>query len=137
VGQLLPHAEVLVVTTPQAAASDVAIRSGLVARQTGQRVAGVIENMAAMTLPDGTVLDLFGSGGGAAVARALSDAGAPARLLDSIPLSPALRADADAGIPVVAAHPGDAAAVAIARLAATLAVQPRGLAGRSLPVRPT
>ena len=137
VGQLLPHAEVLVVTTPQAAASDVAIRSGLVARQTGQRVTGVIENMAAMTLPDGTVLDLFGSGGGAAVARALSDAGAPARLLDSIPLSPALRADADAGIPVVAAHPGDAAAVAIARLAATLAVQPRGLAGRSLSVRPT
>ncbi len=65
VGQLLPHAEVLVVTTPQSAASDVAIRSGLVARQTGQRVVGVVENMAAMTLPDGTVLDLFGSGGGA------------------------------------------------------------------------
>jgi len=136
VGQLLPHAEVLVVTTPQAAASDVAVRSGLVARQTGQRVAGVVENMAAMTLPDGTLLDLFGSGGGEAVAGALSEAGGPVPLLASIPLSPALRADADAGIPVVAAHPDDAAAVAIAQLAATIATQPRGLAGRSLSVRP-
>jgi ATP-binding protein involved in chromosome partitioning len=72
VGQLLPHAEVVVVTTPQAAASDVAIRSALVARQTGQRVIGVIENMAALTLPDGTVLDLFGAGGGAQVAAALT-----------------------------------------------------------------
>ena len=61
------------VTTPQAAASDVAVRSGLVARQTGQRVVGVVENMAAMTLPDGTTLELFGSGGGAAVADALSE----------------------------------------------------------------
>ncbi len=72
VGQLLPHADVVVVTTPQSAASDVAVRSGLVARQTGQRVIGVVENMAAMTLPDGTVLDLFGAGGGAEVAAALS-----------------------------------------------------------------
>ena len=73
VGQLLPNADVLVVTTPQAAASDIAVRSGLVARQTGQRVVGVVENMAAMTLPDGSTLELFGSGGGAAVAAALSD----------------------------------------------------------------
>ncbi|WP_243074575.1 Mrp/NBP35 family ATP-binding protein [Microbacterium sp. SS28] len=134
VGQLLPHAEVLVVTTPQAAASDVAIRSGIVARQTGQRVAGVVENMAAFTLPDGTTVDIFGSGGGMAVADALSDSGTPVPLLASIPLSPALRADADAGIPVVVAHPEDSAAAAIADLAANLAVQPRGLAGRSLPL---
>ncbi|MGB4778900.1 P-loop NTPase, partial [Microbacterium sp.] len=66
VGQLLPHADVIVVTTPQTAASDVAVRSGLVAAQTGQRVIGVVENMAAMALPDGTSLDLFGTGGGAA-----------------------------------------------------------------------
>src|SRR5690606_2069723 len=72
IGQILPHAEVLVVTTPQSAASDVAIRSGLVARQTGQRVIGVVENMSAFTLPDGTMIDLFGSGGGAEVAAALS-----------------------------------------------------------------
>ena len=93
VGQLLPNAEVLVVTTPQAAASDVAVRSGLVARQTGQRVTGVVENMAAMTLPDGTTLELFGAGGGAEVADALFDSGEPVRLLGSIPLSPRLRAD--------------------------------------------
>ncbi len=135
VGQLLPHAEVVVVTTPQAAASDVAVRSALVARQTGQRVLGVVENMTALILPDGTVVDLFGTGGGDAVARALSaDADVP--VLASIPLSPALRQDADAGVPVVVAHPEDAAAREIAALAERLAVRPRGLSGRSLPITP-
>ncbi|GGH49606.1 Mrp/NBP35 family ATP-binding protein [Microbacterium album] len=136
VGQLLPHADVLVVTTPQAAASDVAVRSGLVARQTGQRVIGVVENMASMTLPDGTALDLFGSGGGAEVAAALSAAGDEVTVLASIPLSPALRADGDAGEPVVVAHPGDAAAAEIVRLAERIAAEPRRLAGRRLPVAP-
>ncbi|WP_106814314.1 Mrp/NBP35 family ATP-binding protein [Microbacterium timonense] len=136
VGQLLPHAEVLVVTTPQTAASDVAVRSGLVARQTGQRVIGVVENMAAMTLPDGTTIDVFGAGGGAAVAEALSHEHAEVPLLASVPLSPLLRADADAGIPGVIAHPDDPAARAIADLAAVLARSPRGLSGRSLPFRP-
>ncbi|PPF83317.1 hypothetical protein C5B96_08350, partial [Subtercola sp. Z020] len=77
VGQLLPHAEVLVVTTPQPAAADVAERSGVVARQTGQRIVGVIENMAGLPQPDGTLLEIFGSGGGLEVARRLS-AGQPA-----------------------------------------------------------
>src|SRR3954447_19826186 len=63
-GQLLPQAEVVVVTTPQPAAAEVAERSGLVARQTGQTVIGVVENMAGLSQPDGTVLELFGSGGG-------------------------------------------------------------------------
>ena len=137
VGQLLPNADVLVVTTPQAAASDVAVRSGLVARQTGQRVVGVVENMAAMTLPDGSTLELFGSGGGAAVAAALSSAPGEVPLLASIPLSPALRVDADAGIPAVIAHPDDPASLAIEVLASALAAAPRGLAGRSLPLRPS
>ena len=136
VGQLLPHAEVLVVTTPQPAASDVAVRSGLVARQTGQRVTGVVENMSAMTLPDGTSLELFGAGGGAEVADALSTAAEPVRLLGSIPLSTRLRADGDVGTPVVVAHPDDPAAVAITALAEILAAAQRGLAGRSLPLRP-
>jgi ATP-binding protein involved in chromosome partitioning len=136
VGQLLPHAEVLVVTTPQAAAADVAVRSGLVARQTGQRVIGVVENMAPLTLPDGTVLDLFGSGGGGEVARALSAAGDTVPVLASIPLSPALRGAGDAGTPVVAAAPEDAAARAIDALAAALIAAGRGLSGRSLNVRP-
>jgi len=134
IGQLLPHADVLVVTTPQAAASDVAIRSGLVARQTGQRVIGVVENMAAFTLPDGTVVDLFGSGGGAAVAEALSG-DEPVPLLASIPLSPALREGGDAGRPVVTTHPTDAAATAIRELARAVSAHGRGLAGRSLPMR--
>ncbi|MFB4352993.1 Mrp/NBP35 family ATP-binding protein [Microbacterium sp. LS_15] len=133
IGQLLPHAEVLVVTTPQTAAADVAIRSGLVARQTGQRVIGVVENMGPLTLPDGSVMDLFGSGGGAAVAAALS-ADAPVPLLASIPLSPALRAGGDAGAPIVLTDGTDAAAVAIRDLARTLARQGRGLSGRSLPM---
>ncbi|MFJ6652043.1 Mrp/NBP35 family ATP-binding protein [Microbacterium sp. NPDC091313] len=136
VGQLLPHAEVLVVTTPQAAASDVAVRSGLVARQTGQRVIGVVENMAAMVLPDGTELDLFGRGGGQQVAAALSVAEEPVPLLASVPLSPALRAGGDAGVPAVIAAPADPAARAIDALAAAVAARPRGLAGRSLPVAP-
>lgn len=133
IGQLLPHAEVLVVTTPQPAASDVAVRSGLVARQTGQRVTGVVENMSAMALPDGTVLDLFGSGGGAEVAAALSVEGESVPLLASIPLSTGLRAGGDTGRPVVVTDPADPAAVAIEGLAAAVAVKERGLAGRTLP----
>ncbi|HET8927403.1 MAG TPA: P-loop NTPase [Microbacterium sp.] len=136
VGQLLPHAEVIVVTTPQSAASDVAVRSGLVARQTGQHILGVVENMAALILPDGTVLDLFGSGGGAEVAAALTTADQAVPLLASVPLSPALRADGDAGTPVVAAHPDDPAARAISELAASVAAAGRSLAGRSLPFTP-
>lgn len=134
IGQLLPHAEVLVVTTPQEAASDVAVRSGLVARQTGQRLIGVVENMAAMTLPDGTVLDLFGAGGGAAVAEALSAGGEVVPLLASVPLSAALRTGGDAGTPVVLSAPSDPAAQAITALAASLDRQGRRLAGRSLPL---
>ncbi|ONI62387.1 sodium:proton antiporter [Microbacterium sp. CSI-V] len=134
VGQLLPHAEVLVVTTPQAAAADVAVRSGVVARQTGQKPIGVVENMAAMALPDGTLLDLFGSGGGEAVARALSSEGDDVPLLASVPLSPALRTGGDDGRPVVVGRPEDPASIAIDAAAAALAVRPRGLSGRPLPL---
>ena len=126
-GQLLPQAEVIVVTTPQAAAAEVAERSGLVARQTGQAVIGVIENMAGLVQPDGSMLEVFGSGGGADAAARL---GVP--LLASIPLSLALREGGDAGIPVVLSQPTDPAAAAITRLARQLAVRERGLAGRKL-----
>ncbi|MBD8660141.1 Mrp/NBP35 family ATP-binding protein [Frigoribacterium sp. CFBP 8754] len=133
VGQLLPHAEVLVVTTPQPAAADVAERSGLVARQTGQRLLGVVENMAGLPQPDGSVLELFGSGGGAETARRLS-AGQEAEvpLLVSVPLSLELRQGGDDGRPVVLSSPGDPAARAVDALAAQLAVRGRGLAGRKL-----
>jgi ATP-binding protein involved in chromosome partitioning len=136
VGQLLPHAEVLVVTTPQSAASDVAVRSGRVARQSGQRLIGVVENMAALTLPDGTTLDLFGTGGGTEVARSLSTPEEDVPLLATIPLSTALRTGGDDGVPVVVADPADPAARAIDALAAAVAAVPRGLAGRALPVSP-
>nr|WP_241705230.1 P-loop NTPase [Leifsonia shinshuensis] len=133
VGQLLPQAEVLVITTPQPAAADVAERSGVVARQTGQRIAGVIENMAGLAQPDGSVLELFGSGGGAEVARRLS-AGQdePVPLLVSVPLSVPLRAGGDAGAPIVVTDPQDPAAAAIRGVAEQLATRARGLAGRKL-----
>jgi ATP-binding protein involved in chromosome partitioning len=135
VGQLLPNAEVVVVTTPQSAASDVAVRSGLVARQTGQRVVGVVENMAALTLPDGSRLALFGEGGGADVASALTTEDETVPLLASIPLSASLRERSDAGIPIVASDPDDPAAAAVSQLAAALMAMPRGLQGRGLPFR--
>ena len=131
-GQLLPQAEVVVVTTPQPAAAEVAERSAIVARQTGQTVIGVIENMAGLPQPDGTVLELFGSGGGAETAARLSTAEKPVPVLGSIPLSIALREGGDDGLPVVLAHPDDPAALAITAIAARLAVRERGLAGRSL-----
>ena len=133
IGQLLPQAEVLVVTTPQEAAADVAVRSALVARQTGQRVIGVVENMAGLPQPDGSVLDLFGSGGGALVADRLSDDEHGAvPLLGSVPLSPVFRAGGDAGAPTVLADPADPAAAEVIRIAAALTRGGRGLAGRPL-----
>lgn len=127
VGQLLPQAEVIVVTTPQSAAAEVAERSGLVARQTGQKVLGVIENMAGLVQPDGSVIELFGTGGGAEVAARLD-----VPVLASVPLSIALRQGGDAGSPVVLSTPTDAASVAIDAVAARLATRGRGLAGRKL-----
>lgn len=136
VGQLLPAAEVLVVTTPQPAAAGIAVRSGLVARQLGQRLVGVVENMAPLVLPDGTRLDLFGSGGGGEAARALSTADESVPLLASVPLSPALRGSGDAGVPLMVSDPDDPAARAIAGLAAAVAATGRSLSGRALPMRP-
>lgn len=137
VGQLLPQAEVLVVTTPQEAAADVAVRSALVARQTGQRVIGVVENMAGLVQPDGSVIEVFGSGGGANVAARLSDAEhGEVPLMASIPLSPEFRAAGDLGEPAVLRIPSDAATRALEQLADELADTGRGLAGRPLGITP-
>lgn len=130
-GQLLPNGEVVVVTTPQPAAADVAWRSGEVAKKTGQRVVGVIEMMSPTIGPDGEEIAFFGSGGGQAVA---SRFGVP--LLANVPLSAQLRADGDAGTPTVLAHPHDPAAVALREAARRLYRRPRGLAGRSLGITP-
>ena len=133
-GQLLPQAEVIVVTTPQAAAAEVAERSGLLARQTGQTVIGVVENMSGLVLSDGSVLEIFGRGGGADAAARLSTPDHPVPVLASIPLSVALREGGDTGIPIVLSDPGDPGAQALLALAHRLAVRPRGLSGRALGV---
>jgi len=132
-GQLLPTAKTVVVTTPQVAAAEVAERSGAVGLQTGQSVAGVIENMAWLEQPDGSRLELFGSGGGSAVAQRLAELqGSPVPVLGQIPISIPLREGSDAGEPVVIGNPTDPAASAIAAVATTLAKTPAGLAGRRL-----
>ncbi|WP_449373662.1 Mrp/NBP35 family ATP-binding protein [Arthrobacter psychrolactophilus] len=137
VAQLLPKAEILVVTTPQAAAADVAERAGAIAVQTGQKVAGVIENMSFLTLPDGSTMELFGSGGGEILSQRLSQTvNAPVELLGQIPLDVALREGGDAGTPIVLSAPESPAAQALISIAGKLAVRPRGLAGMKLGVTP-
>ncbi|MGR0159412.1 Mrp/NBP35 family ATP-binding protein [Paenarthrobacter nitroguajacolicus] len=137
VAQLLPNAEILVVTTPQAAAADVAERAGTIATQTGQKVAGVVENMSYLEMPDGGRMELFGSGGGAILAERLSSAvGTDVPLLGQIPLDIRLREGGDAGKPVVLAAPETAAAKAMQGVAAALATRPRGLSGMPLGIQP-
>lgn len=134
VGQILPSAEVIVVTTPQPAASGVAVRSGILAREFDQRVIGVVETMSPMQLADGSLFEPFGVGGGAEVAAKLSAPGAEVPLLASIPFSTRLRAGGDMGVPVVVAATADPAARAFTELAERLVIRPRGLSGRRLPV---
>ena len=132
VAQLLPKAQILVVTTPQAAAADVAERAGAIATQTGQSVAGVVENMSYLEMPDGGRMELFGSGGGAVLAERLSaTVGTDVPLLGQIPLDILLREGGDAGVPLVLGRPETPAAVALLDIAGKLASVPRGLRGMS------
>jgi ATP-binding protein involved in chromosome partitioning len=136
--QLLPNAELLVVTTPQLAAAEVAERAGSVVMQTKQRIAGVIENMSFLVCPHcGEPTDLFGSGGGAAVADALSRvSGAPIPLLGQVPIDVRLREGGDAGTPLVLGDPDSPAALALRKISDELASRGRGLAGRPLTLTP-
>src|SRR4051812_14267803 len=102
-GQLLPRAEAIVVTTPQPAAQEVAARAGVMAQKTGMRLLGVVENMAG---------DVFGAGGGERLAAELD-----APLLGSIPLEPLVRECGDAADPIVAVAPDTTAAREIRRIA--------------------
>lgn len=137
VAQLLPNAELLIVTTPQAAAAEVAERAGSIVQQTRQRVAGVIENMSAMVLEDGTVMDVFGSGGGQTVADRLTTlTGTEVPLMGQIPLDPKLRIHGDDGQPVVVSEPDSPASKAVREIADTLAVRRESLAGKRLGVTP-
>jgi ATP-binding protein involved in chromosome partitioning len=135
--QLLPNAEIIVVTTPQQAAAEVAERAGSIALQTKQHVVGVVENMSWLQQPDGSRLELFGSGGGQMVADSLGRSiGSPVSLLGQIPLDVALREGGDGGLPVVLSAPDSEAATALRNIARQLGRRARGLAGRSLGLTP-
>jgi ATP-binding protein involved in chromosome partitioning len=137
VAQLIPNAELLVVTTPQRAAADVAQRAGSIALQTRQRLIGVVENMSWLEMPDGSRNYLFGSGGGEAVADALTRSlGSQVPLLGQVPLDPRLRETGDAGTPLVLSDRNSPAAVVLRGIADRLATRSRGLAGKLLSVSP-
>jgi ATP-binding protein involved in chromosome partitioning len=136
--QLLPNAEIVVVTTPQPAAADVAVRAGTLAEQTHQKVVGVVENMSSFPCPHcGEPIDLFGMGGGAIVAETISrQLGTTVPLLGQVPFDVALREGGDSGSPLVLSMPDAPAAQALRKIAQTLGSRPRGLAGMSLGITP-
>ena len=128
-GQALPAAKSLVITTPQEAAAEVALRSGALGVQTGQSVFGVIENMSWLEQSDGSRLEVFGRGGGQAVANHLKTS-----LLGQIPMSIALRVGSDTGKPVVLENPTDPAAIEITKLAKKISEAKLNLKGKRLPL---
>jgi ATP-binding protein involved in chromosome partitioning len=143
-GQYLPNAEVVVVTTPQEAAAEVAERAGTMAEMMHQRVVGVVENMSYLPCPHCTPegkdhrLEIFGAGGGERVAATLSQRiGTAIPLLGQIPLDTSLREGGDTGKPVVEADPTSPAARALTEVAQRLAGRSRGLAGMQLGLTPT
>ncbi|MEX2290650.1 MAG: Mrp/NBP35 family ATP-binding protein [Mycobacteriales bacterium] len=138
VAQLVPGAEILVVTTPQLASQEVAERAGSIALQTHQRITGVVENMSYLECPHcDEKIDVFGSGGGAAVAASLAQRlGAPVPLLGQIPIDVRLREGGDSGQPLVLADPSSTASKALLDITESLAGKPRGLAGMSLGLSP-
>jgi ATP-binding protein involved in chromosome partitioning len=136
--QALPSAEILVVTTPQTAAAEVAERAGAISLQTHQRLVGVVENMSWLELPTGERMDIFGTGGGALVAESLSRlVGAPVPLLGQIPLDTRVREAGDVGTPIVLTTPDAPAAIALNAVADRLAVRRETLAGKPLGLRPS
>lgn len=133
-GQMLPASEIVVVTTPQLSASEVAERAGLMAIQMRQRVVGVVENMAYLPCAHcGEKQYIFGEGGGAKVAEDLTKAlGYDVPLLASIPLDPKMREGGDTGAPIVMSGPDTEAAAELTKAAGALTNRSRGLAGRPL-----
>jgi ATP-binding protein involved in chromosome partitioning len=140
-GQHLPNAEIVVVTTPQEAAAEVAERAGTMASMLHQRVVGVVENMSFLVCPHcgpDHRLELFGHGGGERVAAALSSRfGYDVPLLGRIPIEESLREGGDAGKPVVESDPSTEAARVLLAVAERLDARGRGLAGRQLGLTPT
>ncbi|MDQ1667117.1 MAG: ATP-binding protein involved in chromosome partitioning [Actinomycetota bacterium] len=138
VAQLVPPAELLVVTTPQEAAAEVAERAGTIALQTHQQITGVIENMSWLPCPHcDERVEVFGSGGGQRVADGLTQAvGAPVPLLGQVPIDLRLREGGDSGRPLVLDDPTSPAAAELDEIATKLGTRARGLAGRSLGLSP-
>ncbi|WP_293781716.1 Mrp/NBP35 family ATP-binding protein [uncultured Aeromicrobium sp.] len=136
-GQHLPGAEVVVVTTPQQAAAQVAERAGTMASMMHQRVVGVIENMSYLQLPNGERMEIFGAGGADQVARGLTARlGYDVPLLGRVPLEEKLREGGDTGEPIVAADPSAPSAMVLQEIADTLSGRQRGLAGMQLGLSP-
>jgi ATP-binding protein involved in chromosome partitioning len=115
--QFLPRAEVVIVTTPQAAAQKVAQRAASMAQKVNLTLTGVIENMSWFRGDDGKSYELFGAGGGRELADTL---GVP--LLGQVPLVPALREGGDVGRPIVVTDPDSEAARAFTEIARRIAV---------------
>jgi ATP-binding protein involved in chromosome partitioning len=138
VAQMLPNAELLIVTTPQLAAAEVAERAGAISMQTHQRITGVIENMSYLICPHcGEHTDVFGSGGGDTVAGALTRiTGTRVPLLGQVPIDTRLREGGDQGKPLVLSDPDAPAALELTKIADNLGSRARGLAGRSLSISP-
>src|SRR5215468_3797919 len=136
--QMLPNADLLVVTTPQLAAAEVAERAGAIVMQTRQRITGVIENMSYLVCPHcGEQTDVFGSGGGEAVASTLTQlTGAAVPLLGQVPIDTRLREGGDNGTPLVLSDPSSPAALQLVKIADSLASRGRSLAGRMLGLSP-
>src|ERR1700754_926203 len=134
--QLLPNAEILVVTTPQTAAAEVAERAGAIALQTHQRLVGVVENMSWLELPDGSRMEVFGAGGGQTVADSLTQTiGASVPLLGQIPLDTRVREAGDAGVPIVLCDAEAPAAKALDAIADRLAGRPHAVVANRLALR--
>jgi ATP-binding protein involved in chromosome partitioning len=135
---LVPGSELIVVTTPQLASSEVAERAGSLASQLHQRIVGVIENMSYLPCPHcDERIDVFGSGGGLAVAETLTRlTGAPVPLLGEIPIDTRLREAGDAGTPLVLSDPNSPAAQQLRKIAESLSGRSRSLAGRQLGLSP-
>ena len=140
-GQHLPNAEILVVTTPQEAAAEVAERAGTMASMLHQRVVGVLENMSYLVCPHCGPehhLELFGSGGGERVAKTLTGRfGYDVPLLARVPIEESLREGGDSGKPVVDSDPTSEAAQVLTAVAERLDSRGRGLAGRQLGLTPS
>ena len=143
-GQHLPNAEVVVVTTPQEAAAEVAERAGTMASMMHQRVVGVVENMSFLPCPHCAAegkehrLEIFGAGGGARVAATLTARfGYDVPVLGEVPIDISLREGGDAGKPVVEADPTSPSAVALSAVADKLAGRGRGLSGMQLGLTPS